>query len=75
MRFKAALFYDGKIAFYNVYFLSSNFYKAKLDDYSGESAPPPLIELVRESVGWASSCAEKEVVKELGAAIDQRFSA
>lgn len=75
MRFKAALFYDGKIAFYSIYFLNKNFYKAKLDEYSGEATPPPLVELVKEPVGWASDCVEKELVKELGAAIDQRISA
>jgi len=75
MKFKAALFYDGKIAFYSIYLLQTNFYKAKLDEYNGQTTPPQLVELVKEPVGWSSSCPELDLVKELGAAIDQRTSA
>ena len=72
MKFKAALFYDGKIAFYSIYCLQSNFYKAKLDEYSGSATPPTLVELIKQPAGWRSDCAEPDLVQELGAAIDQR---
>lgn len=75
MKFKAALFYHGKIAFYSIYFLKKNSYKAKLDEYTGQAAPPQLVELVKNTVGWSSDCPEHDLVKELGAAIDQRSSA
>lgn len=74
MKFKAALFYDGKIAFYSVYLLQSNCYKAKLDEYSGQATPPQLIELVKQPVGWSSDCTDPDLVKELCAAIEQRVS-
>ena len=72
MKFKAALFYNGCIAFYSVYLLYDNLYKAKLDEYSGDGAPPELVALNKDGFAWASDCPEREVVKELGAAIDQR---
>ena len=72
MKFKAALFYNGCIAFYSVYLLHDNFYKARLDEYSGHTTPPQLVELNKKGFMWTSDCNEVEVVKELGAAIDQR---
>ena len=75
MKFKAALFYNGRIAFYSVYLLSDNLYKAKLDEYPGQVTPPQLVELNKNGQMWTSDCVDKEVVKELGAAIDQRVFA
>ena len=70
MRFKAALIYHNAIAFYSVYPLDSNSYKAKLDECSGENQPPNLINLQKNSLGWNSDCDDHEIVNELGAAID-----
>lgn len=75
MKFKAALFYQGCIAFYSVYLLHDNYYKAKLDEYSGQAAPPQLVQLSKDGFSWTSDCPEKEVVKELAAAIEQRSAA
>lgn len=75
MKFKAALFYNGSIAFYSVYLLQDNLCKAKLDEYSGQASPPQLIELKKDIVGWTSECHEVDVVKELCAAIDQQHTA
>lgn len=72
MKFKTALFYNGAIAYYNVYCISNNGYKIKLDSYSGEQHPPLLIELYRNGRLWNSSCKDQELVKELGAAIEQK---
>jgi hypothetical protein len=70
MRFKAALFYNDSIAFYSVYLLDSNTYKAKLDEYSGQASPPGLVELQRDGVLWQSDCQDQELLSELTAAID-----
>lgn len=73
MKFKAALFYQDALVFYSIYHVGENFYKAKLDSLSVEqTAPPTLLELRKEDRTWASNCAEFELVRELGAAIDQR---
>ena len=70
MRFKAALCYHNSIAFYSVYPLSGNTYKAKLDEYGGQTQPPSLVNLQKNTLGWKSDCEDDEIVNELGAAID-----
>lgn len=70
MRFKAALFYHDSIAFYSVYLLEGNTYKAKLDEYSGQAQPPVLINLQKNNLGWKSDCDDSEIVTELSAAIE-----
>ncbi len=70
MRFKAALCYQNSIAFYSIYPLDSNTYKAKLDECSGQTQPPVLINLKKNIKGWKSDCQDSEIVNELGAAID-----
>lgn len=73
MKFKAALFYQDALVFYSIYHVGENFYKAKLDSQGPKNATPPsILELRKEERAWASNCAEFELVKELGAAIDQR---
>lgn len=75
MKFKAALFYQNSLVFYSIYHLGDNYFKAKLDNYSMDSSNPPLLlELYRQNSQWNSNCSEGEIVKELGAAIDQRVS-
>ncbi len=70
MRFKAALFYHDSIAFYSVYLLEGNTYKAKLDECSGQAQPPVLINLQKNNLGWKSDCDDSEIVTELSAAIE-----
>ena len=70
MRFKAALFYNDSIAFYSVYLLDSNKYKAKLEEYSGQTQPPSLVELQRDGMMWQSDCEDQQLLSELTAAID-----
>ena len=70
MRFKAALFYQNAIAFYSVYLLDGNTYKAKLDEYSGVTLPPSLISLKKSNKGWQSDCNDNEIITELRAAIE-----
>jgi len=70
MRFKAALCYQNSIAFYSIYPIDSNTYKAKLDECSGHTQPPTLINLQKNIKGWNSDCQDNEIVNELGAAID-----
>ena len=70
MRFKAALCYHNSIAFYSVYPLSGNSYKAKLDECVGQTQPPGLVNLQKNTLGWKSDCEDDEIVNELGAAID-----
>ena len=72
MKFKAALFYNGHIAYYNVYVIGDNVYKVKLDTYYGEPAPPQVIELYKKGFQWKANCEDNELVKELGAAIEHR---
>ena len=72
MRFKAALFYQNSIAFYNVYLLDVNTYKAKLEEYSGQLTPPPLVNIQKNGSVWNSDCNDTEIVAELGAAIDYK---
>ena len=74
MKFKAALFYNGYIAYYNVYLIGENLYKVKLDSYYGETTPPSIIELHKLGYQWNASCGEYELIKELGAAIEQRVN-
>ena len=75
MRFKAALCYQNSIAFYNVYLLNVNTYKAKLEECSGQAQPPTLVNLQKNTLGWNSDCLDNEIVNELGAAIDfKKFS-
>ena len=74
MRFKAALCYHNSIAFYNVYLLNGNTYKAKLDECSGKAKPPSLVNLQKNTLGWKSDCNDNEIVNELGAAIDFKNS-
>jgi hypothetical protein len=70
MRFKAALCYNDSIAFYSVYLLDSNTYKAKLDEYSGQTEPPGLVELQKNGMTWQSDCEDQQLLSELTAAID-----
>ena len=70
MRFKAALFYNDSIAFYSVYLLDSNKYKARLEEYSGQTQPPSLVELQRNGMMWKSDCEDQQLLSELTAAID-----
>jgi hypothetical protein len=72
MKFKAALFYHDSLVYYSIYHLGENFYKAKLEGDAHPCAAPQVLELHRESQLWISNCADNIVVKELGAAIDQR---
>lgn len=70
MRFKAALCYQNSIAFYSIYPLDGNTYKAKLDECSGQTQPPSLVNLQKFTKGWESDCGDIEIVNELAAAID-----
>jgi hypothetical protein len=70
MRFKAALCYQNSIAFYSIYLLDSNTYKAKLDECHGQLQPPILVNLQKNNLGWKSDCEDNEIVSELSAAID-----
>jgi hypothetical protein len=70
MRFKAALCYQNAIAFYSVYLLEGNTYKAKLDECSGKTQPPTLVNLQKNGLAWRSDCNDNEIVTELSAAID-----
>jgi hypothetical protein len=70
MRFKAALCYNDSIAFYSVYLLDDNTYKAKLDEYSGHAQPPRLVELQKNGMMWQSDCQDQQLLSELTAAID-----
>ena len=74
MKFKAALFYNGCIAYYNIFLIAENYYKVKLDTYKGEASPPVLIELFKDGYTWCSNCSDHELTKELGAAIEQRLN-
>ena len=75
MKFKAALFFNSAIAFYNVYLLEDDFCKARLHEYSGPLTPPELVQLKRIDLVWTSDCEHKDLVKQLGAAINQRIFA
>ena len=70
MRFKAALCYHDAIAFYSIYLLDGNNYKAKLEECSGATQPPDLVNLQKTGVNWKSDCDDTEIVTELSAAID-----
>jgi hypothetical protein len=70
MKFKTALFYNGSIAFYSVYLLDVNTYKAKLDEYPGLQKPPLLVELYKHGMNWNSDCDDNELIQELTAAIE-----
>lgn len=73
MKFKAALFYQDSLVFYSIYHVGENFYKAKLDAEDVNNIKPPLLlELRKQNKQWSSDCGESAVVRELGAAIDQR---
>lgn len=72
MKFKAALFYQDALVYYSIYHLGENFYKAKLDGSFDVCPAPQLLELRRYNRSWASDCPEFDLVRELGAAIDQR---
>jgi hypothetical protein len=58
--------------FYSIYHVGDNFYKAKLDTSMKEIQPPELLELRKQDRNWCSDCIENALVRELGAAIDQR---
>lgn len=70
MRFKAALIYHDSIAFYSVYLIDGNTYKAKLDECSGQTQPPSVVSLQKNNLGWNSDCDDNEIVSELSAAIE-----
>lgn len=72
MKFKAALFYNGHIVYYNIYVIGENTYKVKLDSYYSEPAPPQVIGLYKMGYIWKADCAEDELIKELSAAIEQQ---
>lgn len=72
MKFKAALFYHDSLVYYSIYHLGDNYYKAKLEGELHPCAAPQVLELHRQNRFWTSNCPEYAVVKELGAAIDQR---
>lgn len=72
MKFKAALFYNGSIVFYNVFVLRDNLFKAKLDDHEIAVQPPLLVELQKDPFGWKTNCSDGEIVRELTAAIDHK---
>lgn len=72
MKFKAALFYNGFIVFYDVFRVGDEVYKAKLDSSLSEITPPELIELKKNGSNWVSSCEHFDISKEIGAAIDQQ---
>lgn len=72
MKFKAALFYRDTLVYYSIYHLGECFFKAKLDDMFSTIKAPGLLELHRHNGVWVSDCADIQLVKELGAAIDQR---
>ena len=74
MKFKAALFYHGFIAYYSVYLIGENAYKVKLDAYCGDHLPPQVIELRKNGYQWKANCEEYELVKELSAAIEQKVN-
>ena len=74
MKFKAALFYQDALVYYSIYHVGQNYFKAKLDEYCHHACgAPQLLELRRESRSWDSDCKDGYLVKELGAAIDQRI--
>lgn len=58
--------------YYSIYHLGDNYYKAKLETEQHLCAAPQVLELRRQNQYWISDCSDNKVVKELGAAIDQR---
>jgi hypothetical protein len=74
VKFKAALFYKETIVFYSVYRLGEDYYKAKLDECNVEGQPPVLLALYKKENYWNSDCSNSQIVKELGAAIEQQKS-
>jgi hypothetical protein len=72
VKFKAALFYNESIVFYSVYLVGEDFYKAKLDDCNVDGQPPVLLALYKKENYWNSDCSNSQIVKELGAAIEQQ---
>jgi hypothetical protein len=72
VKFKAALFYNESIVFYSVYRVGEDFYKAKLDDCNVDGQPPALLALYKNENYWNSDCSNSQIVKELGAAIEQQ---
>ena len=74
MKFKTALFYQGYIAYYSIYLIGKDCYKAKLDSYTGKMPPPALIQVYKESDYWNSDCNDRELIHEIHAAIAQKAS-
>lgn len=72
IKFKAALFYNDVIVFYSLYKIGENIFKAKLESTDVAVDPPELLELYKEADEWRSACENQDLIKELGAAIEQQ---
>ncbi len=70
MDVKIALFHKGLLATYKVDRVDTVTYNARLRDYSGEAAPPRYIKFYKTELGWRSAFEDAELIRELGAAIE-----
>ena len=72
MEVTAAVLHGGKLAHYDVQIENNGVCKARLTDYKGspENAPPRQIELAREGRHWVSNVANRNLVDDLGYAVE-----
>jgi hypothetical protein len=71
MDIKIALFEKGLLATYAIHKVDSMTFNARLRAFTGEVKPPSYIKLHRVAFGWRSALDDKELIREIGAAVDE----
>jgi hypothetical protein len=70
MEVKIALFQKGLMATYKVEQENSRTFNIRLKEFAGDSKPPLYLKLHKTELGWRSAFEDHELVREVGAAID-----
>ncbi|HWJ92825.1 MAG TPA: hypothetical protein VNR87_17035 [Flavisolibacter sp.] len=71
MDIKIALFEKGLLATYAIDRMDGTTFNARLKAFTGESKPPSYIKFQRTPSGWRSAFEDRELIRELGAAVDR----
>ena len=70
MDVKIALFNRGLMANFSVEQQDTATYTIRLKSFEGESQPPLYMKMYKTSQGWESAFDDKELIRELGLAIE-----
>ncbi len=70
MDVKIALFDRGMMATFSVEQIDTTTFTIRLKSFDGGIKPPLYIKLQKTDMGWSSALEDKELVKEIGMAID-----